>query len=121
MFDLVNADRVKFDEEPLEWNEEVARAALGHSEDMAERGYFGHESPEGTSPFDRLDEEGLTYTRAGENIAAGQPSAIMAEQGLMNSEGHRRNILSSQFEELGVGTDFDEEDRPFFTQKFYTR
>ncbi|SDO37826.1 CAP-associated domain-containing protein [Alkalicoccus daliensis] len=120
MFDLVNADRVKHDLEPLAWNGEVAEVAKAHSEDMAERNYFSHESPEGLSPFDRMNEAGLTYSRAGENLASGQASAVFAEQGLMNSLGHRENILNPSYDELGIGVVFSEGDRPFYTQKYYT-
>lgn len=121
MFDLVNADRVRHGLHPLDWNSEVAEVALAHSQDMQEQNYFSHESPEGLSPFDRMREAGLTYVRAGENIAHGQASPILAEQGLMNSEGHRNNILSPDFEELGVGVVFTEDHRPYYTQKFYTQ
>ncbi|WP_187254546.1 CAP-associated domain-containing protein [Alkalicoccus halolimnae] len=121
MFDLVNADRVEFDLDPLDWNDEIAAVSIDHSEDMAEQQYFSHENLEGASPFDRIREAGISYTRAGENIASGQPSAVMAQRGLMNSPGHRENILNQYYRELGVGTAFDMENRPFYTQKFYTR
>ncbi|NJP38318.1 CAP-associated domain-containing protein [Alkalicoccus luteus] len=120
MFEVVNADRVEHGLDPLDWNDEVAEVAKAHSSDMAERNYFAHESPEGQSPFNRMREAGLNYSRAGENLASGQASAIFAQQGLMNSMGHRENLLSPDFEQLGVGADYGEDDRPFFTQKFHT-
>ncbi|PRO66999.1 CAP-associated domain-containing protein [Alkalicoccus urumqiensis] len=120
LFDLVNADRVKFGRDPLDWNQEVAAVAAMHSADMAANHYFSHDNLEGQNPFDRMKDAGLRYTRAGENIASGQPGAVHAQQGLMNSWGHRRNILSEEYTELGTGVRFAEDNRPYFTQNFYT-
>ncbi|CAM3885043.1 CAP-associated domain-containing protein [Alkalicoccus chagannorensis] len=120
MYDLVNADRVEHGYEPLSYNEQVASVSYNHSRDMSERGYFSHDSPEGLDPFDRMEEAGLQYSRAGENIASGQSSPIIAQQGLMNSYGHRENLLTSEYEEVGIGTAFDAENRPYYTQKFFT-
>ncbi|QKS72397.1 copper amine oxidase [Paenalkalicoccus suaedae] len=121
LFDLINSDRVKFGLAPLTLNNQVSSVALAHSTDMANRSYFSHTTPEGLSPFDRMRKAGLTYYTAGENIATGQSSSIFAHQGLMNSAGHRRNLLNSTFKEVGVGVAFSSTDRPYYTQKFYTK
>lgn len=121
LFDLTNAARVKHDRPPLEWHEAVSVTARAHSTDMAENDYFSHQNQDGQSPFDRMAEDDISFSTAGENLAAGQPSSIFAHQGLMNSEGHRENILQSRFEELGVGVAFNENDQPFYTEKFLTR
>ena len=102
LFDLTNSARVKHDLPPLEWHEAVSVTARAHSTDMAENDYFSHQNQDGQSPFDRMAEDDISFSTAGENLAAGQPSSIFAHQGLMNSEGHRENILQSRFEELGV-------------------
>lgn len=121
LFDLTNSARVKHDLPPLEWHEAVSVTARAHSTDMAENDYFSHQNQDGQSPFDRMAEDDISFSTAGENLAAGQPSSIFAHQGLMNSEGHRENILQSRFEELGVGVAFNENDQPFYTEKFLTR
>lgn len=121
LFDLTNAARVKHERPPLEWHEEVSVTARNHSTDMAENNYFNHRNQEGQSPFDRMEEDGISFSTAGENLAAGQPGSIFAHHGLMNSEGHRENILQSRFKELGTGVAFNEHDQPFYTEKFLTR
>ena len=77
----------------------VARA---HSADMFARGYFSHVTPEGTSPFDRMKREKVRFLAAGENLALGQTLNI-CHRGLMNSPGHRANILSKAFGRVGIG------------------
>lgn len=78
---------------------EVARA---YSEDMFRRGYFSHDNPEGEDPFDRMDKAGIVYGFAGENLALA-PSTSLAMEGLMNSKGHRENILRPEFRKIGIG------------------
>lgn len=118
LFDLTNAARIKHDLEPLEWHEAVSETARKHSADMAENQYFDHTNLDGQSPFDRMNEDDISYSTAGENLAAAQFSCIYAHHGLMNSEGHRQNILHNSFRELGVGVAFDEDNRPFYTENF---
>lgn len=118
LFDLTNAARVKNGLAVLSWDDHVKVTARGHSLDMADKGYFSHDNLEGLSPFDRLKKDQITYLAAGENIASGQVSSIFAHEGLMNSMGHRKNILSRDFSALGVGVAFDSESRPFYTENF---
>ncbi|MBO0992280.1 CAP domain-containing protein [Bacillus sp. SD088] len=120
LFDLTNAARVKNDLPILDWDEEVMKTARGHSTDMAENSYFNHTNLEGESPFDRMTADDIIYQMAGENIAMGQFSSIFAHEGLMNSPGHRKNILQKDFRALGVGVDFNEEGQPYFTENFLT-
>lgn len=61
----------------------------------------------------------VSYSTAGENIAAGQQSAIFAHEGWMNSAGHRRNILAD-FERLGVGVGFGGDMHTYYTENFYS-
>ena len=69
---------------------------------MFARGYFSHYTPEGLSPFDRMAQTDVSYTYAGENLALA-PNVTVAMQGLMQSPGHRANILFPNFGKLGVG------------------
>jgi uncharacterized protein YkwD len=69
---------------------------------MFARGYFSHISPEGKSPFDRMKAGGVSFGSAGENLALA-PTLELAHQGLMNSPGHRANILSPKYKTVGIG------------------
>lgn len=102
MFELVNQERAKVGSPVLVWDEELAEVGRGHSKDMFSRGYFSHFSPEGKDVGDRLDMANVVYTYAGENLALA-PTTNRAHTGLMNSEGHRRNILDPAFGKIGIG------------------
>ena len=78
-------------------------AARVHSLDMATRGFFDHDNPDGLDPFDRMALAGYEYQAAGENIAAGQTTPEEVVQGWMESPGHCSNIMDSDFTEIGVG------------------
>ena len=92
MFSLVNEERAKFGVKVLVWDENLAKVGRNHAKDMFKRGYFSHFSPEGKDLGNRLDEADIDYLAAGENLALA-PSVSRAHTGLINSPGHRRNIL----------------------------
>ena len=102
MFRRVNTERAKAGLQFLEFDNSLRDVARAHSDDMFRRGYFSHYTPEGLSPFDRMNNAHITYTYAGENLALA-PSTQLAMQGLMNSPGHRANILSVNFGKVGIG------------------
>ena len=103
VLDLVNDERAAEGLDPLSYDADLTSAARGHSQDMGLNGYFSHTSQDGRSPGDRITAAGYSWNTYGENIAAGQttPAAVVA--GWMNSPGHRANILSPNFCDLGVG------------------
>ncbi|MBN3525610.1 CAP domain-containing protein [Paenibacillus apiarius] len=119
VFDLTNAIRVRYGKEPYEWDDVIADTARKHSTDMKSRNFFNHNNPDGKTPFDRIKKDGITYIAAGENIAAGQTSAIFVHEDWMNSSKHRKNIMGD-YERLGVGVSFDGKSNVFYTQNFYT-
>jgi len=121
LFDLTNASRRVHGLGVLEWDDQVRVTARKHSADMAENSYFSHTNPEGQSPFDRMEEDDIAFSVAGENLAYGQFSSIFAHEGLMNSLGHRENILKSDFKLLGVGVAFGPKHEPYFTENFYSK
>lgn len=121
LFDLTNAARVVHGLPVLNWEEPLRKTARDHSTDMAEHNYFSHTNLQGQSPFDRMQEDDIVFRIAGENLAAGQPSSIFAHEGLMNSLGHRENILKKEFESLAVGVDFNQNSQPFYTENFLTK
>lgn len=102
MINLVNRERASMDLPPVEEDQSLREVARAHCTDMLNRGYFSHYTPEGGSPFDRMAEKDITYKFAGENLALA-PSTKLAMQGLMNSAGHRANILSENFGRVGIG------------------
>ncbi len=76
--------------------------ARNHATDMWEQEYFGHVSPQGQDVGDRLDGEDVDFRLAGENLALA-PTLETAHKGLMNSQGHRENILDADYEQMGIG------------------
>jgi uncharacterized protein YkwD len=102
MLDLVNRERTAAGLKPLAPDVELTSVARRHSTDMFARGYFAHDTPEGRDPFDRMRESDVRFVTAGENLALA-PSVQVAHNGLMNSPGHRRNIMDPQFGRVGVG------------------
>ncbi|OGD95331.1 hypothetical protein A3A48_01900 [Candidatus Curtissbacteria bacterium RIFCSPLOWO2_01_FULL_37_9] len=103
MLDLVNKERISRGFKTLIWNETLAKVGRNHSKDMFERGYFSHYSPEGKDVGDRLNYVGIEYLIVGENLALA-PNVQRAHTGLMNSQGHRRNIIDPAFKKIGIGT-----------------
>jgi uncharacterized protein YkwD len=101
---LVNAHRRSVGCPDLIWHDKVAAAAQAHSDDMAQRDYFSHDTPEGKTPWDRLHDAGVTWSGpAGENIAMGYTSAQSVLDGWLASPGHRANIENCAFTHHGVG------------------
>ena len=119
VFDLVNQIREENGLEPFVYNETLAETARAHSQDMIDRNFFDHTNPDGKSPFDRMRDNGLSYSMAAENIAVGYPSPEAVVEGWMNSEGHRANILGN-CEELGVGLALGGSYGYYWTQCFAT-
>jgi len=102
MLIMVNAERRKVGLPPLFADTALRKVALAHSADMFKRGYFAHLTPEGKDPFDRMREAHVRFYLAGENLALAQTLEI-AHEGLMNSKGHRENILRTGFGRVGIG------------------
>ena len=102
MITMVNNERTSRGLSPLTTDDSLRNLARRYSDDMFKRGYFSHYNPEGESPFDRMEHAGIAYSYAGENLALA-PSTELAMQGLMNSPGHKANILKAEFKQIGIG------------------
>jgi uncharacterized protein YkwD len=102
MLELVNRERRAANLKPLEADPELTEVARQHSADMFARGYFSHQTPENLDPFDRMRRAGVRFQTAGENLALA-PTVQIAHTGLMNSPGHRANILRPEFGRVGIG------------------
>ncbi len=84
---------------------------------MADNDYFSHTSPTYGSPFDMMKAEGISYRSAGENIA-GNSSASAAMTAWMQSQGHRANILNSNYTHIGVGVAYQASPYNIYVQEF---
>lgn len=100
---LVNVERANAGLSALKNDWELARVAEDKSQDMHDKGYFSHTSPTYGSPFTMMQNYGIKYKAAGENIAKGQQTAAEVVEAWMNSEGHRANILNKNYTHIGVG------------------
>ena len=86
----------------LSWNDVLFSAAARHAQDMAQRNYFSHTTPDGVGFSDRLTAEGYRWSAVGENLASGQGSVAAVMQGWFGSEGHCRNIMTPVLTEVAV-------------------
>ena len=117
MLALVNEERIKAGLKPLQMDEKLRQVAREHSREMFLLGYFAHQSPVAGSPFDRMKSAGITFTVAGENLAYA-PNVQIAHEGLMNSPGHRANILRGEFGRVGIGVIKSDFRGSMFSQEF---
>jgi uncharacterized protein YkwD len=117
---LTNAERTRRGLVALAVEPRLTAAAQAHSDDMARRHFFAHESPEGQSVADRARARGYVYRIVAENIAAGQRTAEEVVTGWMNSPGHRANILNGDLRQIGVGYALGGEYGTTWTQVFGT-
>lgn len=99
---LVNKERASRNLQTLTADDTLTKIGRGHSADMFTRGYFAHNTPEGKNVSDRALEKNYSFLVIGENLAYA-PSVALAHKGLMDSQGHRANILSPDFSSIGIG------------------
>ncbi|QUL52809.1 serine protease [Paenibacillus tritici] len=102
---LVNKERAAAGLAPVSALDSLNKVAAAKAADMRSNKYFSHTSPTYGSPFDMMSAFGITYKAAGENIAMGQKTPQEVMTAWMNSPGHKANILSANFNYIGVGFD----------------
>ncbi|WP_341347961.1 CAP domain-containing protein [Paenibacillus sp. FSL H3-0469] len=102
---LVNKERAAAGLAPVSALDSLNKVAAAKAADMRSNNYFSHTSPTYGSPFDMMSAFGITYKAAGENIAMGQKTPQEVMTAWMNSPGHKANILSANFNYIGVGFD----------------
>ncbi|MBI3577724.1 CvpA family protein [Candidatus Gottesmanbacteria bacterium] len=117
MIALVNGERAKAGVGVLRLDTSMRKVARDHSRDMFQRRYFSHYDPEGHDAAWRMEQAGVAFSVVGENLAYA-PDVDTAHQGLMNSEGHRHNILDGQFHRIGIGVIDGGSSGKMFTQVF---
>jgi len=106
LLNLINQERKKRGIAPLRMDSRLVAAARLHSQDMGCKGFFSHTGSDGSSPFDRMQRAGYTFSAAAENIYAGNGSynsPQAAFNGWMNSQGHRENMLNPRYVDVGIG------------------
>ena len=117
MFNLINEERKQRGLNELIIHEGLVKVARLKSRDMIDRGYFAHQSPTYGSPFDMMKNAGIAFTYAGENLA-GASTVARAHTSLMNSSGHRANILNVNYTHVGIGIVDGGPNGKMFTQMF---
>lgn len=117
MLELVNQERAKAGLRPLEMDPRLTQVARAHSREMFQLGYFAHNSPVSGTPFDRMRQADIRFVVAGENLAYA-PNVQIAHEGLMNSPGHRANILRPEFRHVGIGIIKSDFRGSMFSQEF---
>ena len=103
---LVNVDRARVGLSELKINATLGKAAETKVQDMLNKNYFSHVSPDNKTPWDFIKNVGYKYLAAGENLAIDFPTAEGVNEGLMNSPTHRANILNKLYTEIGVSVGY---------------
>ncbi|HVW71618.1 MAG TPA: CAP domain-containing protein [Candidatus Paceibacterota bacterium] len=104
LVDLTNTDRAQGNLGTLTVNPELVAAAQAKADDMAAKGYFAHESPDGKTSWYWFEQEGYKFSYAGENLAVDFTDSNAVENAWMNSPTHRANILNAHFTQIGVAS-----------------
>jgi uncharacterized protein YkwD len=102
--DLANVDRARNDLPELVVSKALTAAAQAKANDMAEKGYFAHTAPDGTSPWYWYKQAGYSFAYAGENLAIDFSDSADVEAAWMKSPAHRANLLNKNFTEVGIAT-----------------
>ncbi len=122
LFDAINVERTQRALPALVLNACVVYVARLRSDDMASLNYFSHTSPSGETAFSLLDQYDVPHGWAGENLARNNypddESVDVAIRALMESDGHRANILSANYTQMGVGAAADGAGMKYFTMIF---
>ena len=101
---MTNAARIAVGVSQIGFDQSLGLSASDYAADMAKQNFFSHMAPDGSLLSDRMDAVGYDFAAAGENLAAGQPTAQIVFDGWMDSQGHRSNILDARFSEVGFGS-----------------
>lgn len=116
--ELVNEERAAEGKPTLIEDRLLDKTAQQHSEDMVDNNFFDHTNLKGETPFDRMNNNGISYMAAAENIAYGQRTPEAVVESWMASDGHRSNILSDSYNKIGVGIAEDAYGILYWTQDF---
>lgn len=104
LVNLTNKDRVAANVSELKVNPLLEKAAQMKADDMASKGYFAHNTPDGKLPWYWFEQAGYRYQYAGENLAVNFSNSEEVETAWMNSRGHFLNIVNPKYTEIGIAT-----------------
>jgi hypothetical protein len=99
-----NGERVSYHEPALQLSSQLTAAAQAKANDMAQRGYWSHVTPDGKQPWSFITDTGYQYEAAGENLAYGFGTSDQVMTAWMNSPEHRQNILDEDYQDVGFAT-----------------
>ena len=116
-FYITNAVRAREGLTPYLPHQQLDEIAYAHSSDMVENDFFNHTNLNGDSVLERGLNHKIDFSAIGENLAMGAQNSLYMHELLMNSEGHRKNILAD-FTHLGTGVAFKDDGSPYLTQNF---
>lgn len=102
LLELTNAQRAKAGAAPLALNAQLQAAAKAKLADMFQRDYWAHYAPDGTAPWQFIEDSGYYYETAGENLARNFSTSSGVMTGWMTSPGHRENILKPEYQDMGI-------------------
>jgi len=117
MFQMINRSRRQAGLAELEYDERLAGVARAHSEDMRRNGFFAHVSPTQGDLTQRMKRAGIKARAFTENLSTNLDLGA-AHQGLMDSPGHRKNILDPDATDVGVGIVRRDEDQLIIVVNF---
>jgi hypothetical protein len=100
--EMMNTDRTSLGMQTLEENEKLNEAARLKAQDMMEKDYFAHYSPEGTTPWFFFNQAEYNYKLAGENLAIGFIDSEEVYEAWLDSPTHKENLLNAKYSETGV-------------------
>lgn len=102
MLSLTNQSRAEEGIAPLEYNETLARFAQIKGQDMIDKNYFAHDTPDGKRPWEWINRGEYDYVYAGENLAMDFITAEVIQAAFLKSPSHRKNILNSKYKNIGI-------------------
>jgi len=118
---LVNTQRIANGLQTLVLNQSLVTVAQNFAQAMATQGFFSHNSPDGSTPGQRIESAGYEWRTWGENIAYGYKTPEEVMNGWMNSSGHRASILNANFKEIGIGFAINGSGTAYWVQDFGAR
>jgi uncharacterized protein YkwD len=102
IIELTNQTRIEEGVAPLNTNTYLNQAAQAKAQDMFDRQYFAHDTPDGKKPWQWIDKSSYDYINAGENLAMNFTSADVAHLALLKSPTHKKNIVNPKYQDIGV-------------------
>ncbi len=123
LVDLANNDRDEEGLATLTISPVLVEAAQAKADDMAKKGYFAHNSPEGLTSWHWFAKAGYSFSYAGENLAVNFSDSEDVERAWMKSPTHRANIMNGKFTEIGIATavgEYEGKETVFVVQMFGT-